>query len=265
MVRSLPYVGLVSGCLCDSRFPNLSTNHRPERGVSDELIRPSQRDCCDWRRSQCRERVLTQPEVSGGPMRFSTDMTHLATTRAAAALAALFLVAAPAAAQTDDRLARRKPRQRAPASGSSPRTVTASGGGRTMRHPDAGAAKITTRARQPRQLLRGDVHAPRRRALPARGSSARPTSNYWGNDSVFVQFSGSVTFVGLGDLAHRHDLGDRSESRGLQRLRALRLEVAGQRLGHGRRRPSPSTSRPPAPSGCASRRAKTGCRSTRSC
>ena len=75
-------------------------------------------------------------------MRFPHRMFHVAKS-AAAALAALLLLAAPAAAQSAIEI---------PAENATTRAgkwvvtsdSTASGGGKTMRHPDAGASKLTT-------------------------------------------------------------------------------------------------------------------------
>ena len=57
--------------------------------------------------------------------------------------------------------------------------------------------------------------------------------NNWANDSVFVQFSGSVTRAPCADMANRHAVRGRDEPRGMQRLRSVRLGLAGQRLRHG--------------------------------
>jgi hypothetical protein len=64
-------------------------------------------------------------------------------------------------------------------------------GGKAVRHPNAGAAKLTEALAQPvnyfEQTFTADAGVPYR--LWIRG---RAESNYWGNDSVFVQFDGTV-------------------------------------------------------------------------
>jgi endonuclease/exonuclease/phosphatase family metal-dependent hydrolase len=127
-------------------------------------------------------------------MRSFHQMVHFPTTRAAAALAALFLVAAPAAAQSIIDLAAETATARA---GKWVVTTdsTASGGQRTMRHPDQGAAKITTAKSSPTDYFEVTFNAtagvPYKLVLLGKADA-----NYWGNDSVFVQFSGSVSSSG---------------------------------------------------------------------
>src|SRR5687767_8586324 len=64
-------------------------------------------------------------------------------------------------------------------------------GGSALRHPNAGAAKLTQALAQPvnyfQQTFTAEAGVPYR--LWLRG---RAQSNYWGNDSVFVQFDTSV-------------------------------------------------------------------------
>jgi phosphatidylserine/phosphatidylglycerophosphate/cardiolipin synthase-like enzyme len=68
-------------------------------------------------------------------------------------------------------------------------------GGQKMRHPNAGAAKLTTALADPVHYfeLTFDAEEDRPYRLWVRG---RADNNNWGNDSVFVQFSGSVTASG---------------------------------------------------------------------
>ena len=68
-------------------------------------------------------------------------------------------------------------------------------GGSKMRHPNANAAKLTTPLASPANYfqLTFNAEAGRGYRLWIRG---RADSNYWGNDSVFVQFSGSVSSSG---------------------------------------------------------------------
>lgn len=70
-------------------------------------------------------------------------------------------------------------------------------GGKVMRHPDAGAAKITKALSSPSNYFELTFQAEAGKAyrLWLRGKAE---DNYWGNDSVFVQFSGSVTSSGSG-------------------------------------------------------------------
>jgi endonuclease/exonuclease/phosphatase family metal-dependent hydrolase len=69
--------------------------------------------------------------------------------------------------------------------------------GKVMRHPDAGAAKITKALASPSNYFELTFQAEAGKAyrLWLRGKAE---DNYWGNDSVFVQFSGSVTSSGSG-------------------------------------------------------------------
>jgi phosphatidylserine/phosphatidylglycerophosphate/cardiolipin synthase-like enzyme len=74
-------------------------------------------------------------------------------------------------------------------------TDAAAAAGAKMRHPDAGAPKLTSASANPANYfeLTFDAVAGTAYRLWIRG---RADSNYWGNDSVFVQFSGTVTSTG---------------------------------------------------------------------
>src|SRR5687767_8006084 len=67
--------------------------------------------------------------------------------------------------------------------------------GTVIRHPDAGAAKLTDALASPADYFELTFEAAAGRAyrLWIRG---RAQNDYWGNDSVFVQFSNSVTSSG---------------------------------------------------------------------
>ena len=113
---------------------------------------------------------------------------------AATALVATLAAAVPAVAQTTIEL---------PAENATVRAgkwvvtsdATAPGGGKTMRHPDAGAAKITTAAASPANYFELTFSA--QAGVPYRLSLyGKADNNYWGNDSVFFQFSGSVSSTG---------------------------------------------------------------------
>ena len=194
-------------------------------------------------------------------MRSFHRMVHFASTRAAAALAALFLVAAPAAAQSIIDFAAETATARA---GKWVVTTdsTASGGQRTMRHPDHGASKITTAKSSPTDYFEVTFNAtagvPYRLVLLGKADA-----NYWGNDSVFVQFSGSVSSSG----SAKWRIGTTSATEvNLEDCSGCGLSGwKWQDNGYGTNAVADaSTSRPPAASGCASRRAKTACRSTTS-
>ena len=123
-------------------------------------------------------------------MRLCERISQLAATALVATLAA----AAPAAAQTTIEL---------PAENATVRAgkwvvtsdATAPGGGKTMRHPDAGAGKITTAAASPANYFELTFSA--QAGVPYHLSLyGKADNNYWGNDSVFVQFSGSVSSTG---------------------------------------------------------------------
>ncbi|HXG65873.1 MAG TPA: hypothetical protein VNO70_12270, partial [Blastocatellia bacterium] len=68
-------------------------------------------------------------------------------------------------------------------------------GGYCMRDADAGAAKLTSPLANPTNYfeLTFNAEAGRGYRLWIRGKAQ---NDYWGNDSVFVQFSGSVTASG---------------------------------------------------------------------
>lgn len=76
---------------------------------------------------------------------------------------------------------------------------TTAAGGRRMRNPDAGAAKISAASASPANYFEltfdADAGVPYR--LWIRGKADR---NYWANDSAFVQFSGSVASTGAGTM-----------------------------------------------------------------
>jgi endonuclease/exonuclease/phosphatase family metal-dependent hydrolase len=127
-------------------------------------------------------------------MRFFNRLTALAGTRAAAAVVASLVLAAPAAAQTTIDL---------PAETASLRAgkwvvtadASASGGGQAMRHPDGGAAKVSTALASPSNYFELTFSAvagvPYSIALLGKADQ-----DSWANDSVFIQFSGSVTSSG---------------------------------------------------------------------
>jgi endonuclease/exonuclease/phosphatase family metal-dependent hydrolase len=121
-------------------------------------------------------------------------LVNLATLRGAIALAALAFVAAPAAAQTQIELSPEAATARA---GKWVVTTDSAApyGGRAMRHPDAGASKLSTALASPANYFEMTFNATKgvgyRLWLYGKADKA-----YWGNDSVFVQFSGSVTSSG---------------------------------------------------------------------
>ena len=113
---------------------------------------------------------------------------------------------------------------------------TTAAGGVAVRHPNAGAAKLAQALAQPanyfEQTFTAEADVPYR--LWVRGKAQ---SNYWGNDSVFVQFSTSVDDAGAAPVSHRYGVRIRSESRRLLGVWAVGLGMAGQRVGSGRSRP----------------------------
>jgi endonuclease/exonuclease/phosphatase family metal-dependent hydrolase len=113
--------------------------------------------------------------------------------RVALALTALVTLAGSAAAQSEIVL------QAASAPARAGKWViatdTSASGGLLIRHPDAGAAKVTSAAASPANYFELTFNAAAGKAyrLWIRGRADR---DYWGNDSVFVQFSNSVTSTG---------------------------------------------------------------------
>ena len=113
--------------------------------------------------------------------------------RVALTLTALVTVAGSAAAQSEIVL------QAASASTRAGKWViatdTTASGGLLIRHPDAGASKVTAAAASPANYfeLTFNAEAGKGYRLWIRGRADR---DYWANDSVFVQFSNSVTSTG---------------------------------------------------------------------
>lgn len=127
-------------------------------------------------------------------MRLFEQLTNLASTRVAAVLAAVLVSAAPAAAQTVVNIVPETPTVRA---GKWVVTTdsSAAGGGLTLRHPDAGAAKRTTALASPADYF--EVTFTATAGVPYKLEMlGKADANSWANDSVFVQFSGSVTASG---------------------------------------------------------------------
>jgi hypothetical protein len=93
-------------------------------------------------------------------------LTHVTATPVAAALVAVLAASAPAGAQTTIEL----PAENATVRGKWVVTsdATAPGGGKTMRHPDAGAAKTQRLAHGRLDLDRRTRHAPRATATWSR-------------------------------------------------------------------------------------------------
>ena len=126
-------------------------------------------------------------------MRLFERLTNLANTRAAAVMAAVLVSAAPVAAQTIDLV----PETASVRAGKWVVTTdsSASGGGRTMRHPDAGAAKLSNALASPSNYF--EVTFTATAGVPYKLEMlGKADSNSWANDSVFVQFSGTVTASG---------------------------------------------------------------------
>ena len=127
-------------------------------------------------------------------MRFFERFAHFATSRAGFTLAALALISAPAAAQTTVQLVPETASLRA-GKWAITADATAAYGGQAMRHPDAGAAKLTTALASPANYFEVTFSASagvgyRLQLL------GKADNNSWANDSVFVQFSNSVTAAG---------------------------------------------------------------------
>ncbi|MGH9310615.1 MAG: endonuclease/exonuclease/phosphatase family protein [Vicinamibacterales bacterium] len=121
-------------------------------------------------------------------------LVNFATMRGAMALTALAIVAAPAAAQTRIVLSPEAAVKRA---GKWVVTSDSSAiyGGRALRHPDAGAPKQTTALASPANYFEMTFNATAGVGYRL-GLRGKADKGYWGNDSVFVQFSGSVSSSG---------------------------------------------------------------------
>ena len=115
-------------------------------------------------------------------------------------------------------------------------------GGTAAWFPNAGAAKVLAAVPQPSSFFEITFDAPA--GVPYRlWLRLRAQNNDWANDSVFVQFSGSVDTSS--NPVYRIGTASAAEVNrgGLQGLRHCGLGVAGQRLGGGRARPGRSISR----------------------
>jgi endonuclease/exonuclease/phosphatase family metal-dependent hydrolase len=127
-------------------------------------------------------------------MRFFDRLVRLVTTRAAVAVVVTLAAAAPVAAQSQIELAPELAPVRA-GKWVDEADSSAVGGGRVMRHVDQGAAKITTALASPANYFELTFSAVA--GVPYRITLlGKADNNYWGNDSVFIQFSGSVTSTG---------------------------------------------------------------------
>jgi endonuclease/exonuclease/phosphatase family metal-dependent hydrolase len=126
-------------------------------------------------------------------MRLFERLSYLPATRVLAALVAILAGATTAGAQTID-LAAETATLRA---GKWVVTMdgTASGGGMTMRHPDQGAAKISTALATPANYFEMTFTATA--GVPYKITLlGKADHDSWANDSVFIQFAGSVTESG---------------------------------------------------------------------
>jgi glucose/arabinose dehydrogenase len=74
-------------------------------------------------------------------------------------------------------------------------TDPSAAGGHRMEHPDAGAAKVAVPQANPPDFFEVSVNVESRRAYRL-WLRARAAGDHWGNDSVYVQFSGSVDASG---------------------------------------------------------------------
>ena len=116
-----------------------------------------------------------------------------AAVRLGAPVIAILAMALPAAAPTDIVLSPATSSVRAGKWTVSSDSTAA--GGYVVRHPNAGAAKITTAYASPTNYF--EVTFSATAGVPYRlWVHGKAENNYWGNDSVFVQFSGSVTSSG---------------------------------------------------------------------
>ena len=129
--------------------------------------------------------------------------------------------------------------------------------------PDAGAAKVATAAAAPTNYFELTFNADAGKAYRL-WIHGRADNNYWANDSVFVQFSGSVTSSG----AATYRIGTTSAAEvnleECAELRGQRVDLAGQRLRRAASSARRSSSPRPDCRPFASRLVRTGSRSTRS-
>ena len=195
-------------------------------------------------------------------MRLFDRVTHVAATPAAAALVAMFVASAPAGAQTTIEL---------PAENATARAgkwvvtsdATAPGGGKTMRHPDAGAAKLTTALASPANYFELTFSRPGRRPYHLSLTARRTATTGATIPSSFSSAAASTPRVRRSGASVRP-----RRPRSISRIAAAAVCRAGNgrttAMGLNVTRPNRSTSQPPAPRRCGCRRAKTGSRSIRS-
>jgi endonuclease/exonuclease/phosphatase family metal-dependent hydrolase len=129
-------------------------------------------------------------------MRLFGHMKTLFAARSGMVLTAMAALAAPSIASAQDIILSGS----AASTRSGKWTITTQSGastGSVIKHPDAGASKITTALASPTNYFEMSFYAAAGRPyrLWIRG---RAQSDFWGNDSVFVQFSNSVNSSGSG-------------------------------------------------------------------
>ena len=111
-------------------------------------------------------------------------------------------------------------------------TDSAAAGGARLSNPNLGVAKLSAPLSNPAAYFEMSFNADSGRAyrLWIRGKAA---NNDWANDSVFVQFSGSVDSGGSASQSHWYNSSDNHQPRRLFGQRAQRMGLAGQRMGNG--------------------------------
>jgi endonuclease/exonuclease/phosphatase family metal-dependent hydrolase len=137
--------------------------------------------------------VLTNTKVSGGSMRFFEQFAGLLNLRSGMVIATLLAVAGPAAAQSEIVMGTSGPS--AAAGKWAVVSDSSASGGKAIRHANAGAAKLSSALASPANYF--EIKFPATAGTKYRlWIHGKADNNHWGNDSVFVQFSGSVTSSG---------------------------------------------------------------------
>ena len=138
-------------------------------------------------------------------------------------------------------------------------------GGTRLANPNLNAAKVTTASATPANYFEMTFTAEAGKAVSAVDARQGERATATPNDSVFVQFSDSVTAGGAAQWRIGTTSAAEVNLENCSGCGAGGMGLAGHRVRQRRRRALPSTLRRPASTRCACRSARTASRSIRSC
>ena len=142
--------------------------------------------------------------------------------------------------------------------------TTAASGAR-LQNPNANAAKLATRARRAGPGVRARVQRRGRQGVPALAARQGARTTTTTTTRCSCSSTAASTPPATATWRIGHDRRDDRRARGLQRMRPAGLGLGRQRLRRERARPAGLLRAPADRSACASRCARTGWRSIRSC